>query len=148
MAWSPSVCPRQCFPILLGISSFIQLNFTLQWMARQTQEEKIVYRIRNLHFKAFLHGFCGIISYNWGLFCCNLIQGGIFEGLMCWGVFFSLGILHYLNFKDTDAKKRSLADCIFYAILSAWLVGSVVHYGFVYWALNLDIVSIYSNGIT
>jgi hypothetical protein len=29
-------------------------------MARQTKEEKIVFRIRNLHFKVFLHGICGI----------------------------------------------------------------------------------------
>jgi len=29
-------------------------------MARQTKEEKITYRIRNLHFKVFLYGFAGI----------------------------------------------------------------------------------------
>jgi hypothetical protein len=51
---------------------------------------------------------------------------------MCWGVFFSLGFLHYLNFKDTDAKKRAIGDTIFYAILVGWIVGTIVHYGFVY----------------
>lgn len=67
-----------------------------------------------------------------GLIACNLIQGGIYEGLMCWGVFFCLAILHYLNFKDTDAKKRAVGDCVFYAILLAWFVGTLVHYGFMY----------------
>ena len=76
--------------------------------------------------------FLWYILQDKALFSCNLIQGGIFEGLMCWGVFFSLGILHYLNFKDTDAKKRAIGDCIFYAILVAWIVGTVVHYGFIY----------------
>ena len=35
------------------------MNFTLQWMARQTKEEKITYRIRNIHFKVLLYGFAG-----------------------------------------------------------------------------------------
>ena len=60
MAGSSAIRPCQCFSFLHRSGSYIQLNFTLQWMARQTQEEKIVYRIRNLHLKAFLHGFCGI----------------------------------------------------------------------------------------
>jgi hypothetical protein len=42
-----------------------------------------------------------------------------------------VAILHYLNFKDTDAKKRALGDIIFYAVLVAWLVGTVVHYIFI-----------------
>lgn len=29
-------------------------------MARQTKEEKITYRIRNIHFKVLLYGFVGI----------------------------------------------------------------------------------------
>jgi hypothetical protein len=51
---------------------------------------------------------------------------------MCWGVFISLAALHFLNFKDTDAKKRALADTIYYAILLGWFVGSLVHYAFMY----------------
>jgi hypothetical protein len=49
---------------------------------------------------------------------------------MCWGVFFSLVILHYINFTDTDAKKRAVGDCVYYAVLIAWLVGTIVHYAF------------------
>jgi len=49
---------------------------------------------------------------------------------MCWGVFFSLGILHYINFTDTDAKKRAVGDCIYYAVLIAWFIGAMVHYAF------------------
>jgi len=65
-----------------------------------------------------------------GLICCNLLQSGIYEGFMCWGVFFSLGILHYINFTDTDAKKRAVGDCIYYAVLIAWFIGAMVHYAF------------------
>ena len=28
----------------------------MQWMARQSKEEKITFRIRNLHYKVFLYG--------------------------------------------------------------------------------------------
>ena len=59
MARRPSVSSSQRFPVLSGTLASSQLNFTLQWMARQSKEEKIVIRIRNLHFKAFLHGLIG-----------------------------------------------------------------------------------------
>ena len=49
---------------------------------------------------------------------------------MCWGVFFCIAVLHFLNFTDTEAKQRALGDCIFYAVLLAWFVGGVVDYGF------------------
>jgi formate-dependent nitrite reductase membrane component NrfD len=49
---------------------------------------------------------------------------------MCWGVFFCIAVLHYLNFTDTDAKKRALGDCIFYAVLLAWFIGGMVNYAF------------------
>ena len=65
-----------------------------------------------------------------GLISCNLLQSGIYEGFMCWGVFFSLGILHYINFTDTDAKKRAVGDCIYYAVLITWFIVTMVHYAF------------------
>jgi hypothetical protein len=40
----------------------MKLNFTLQWMARQTKEEKITYRIRSIHFKVLLYGIAGKIK--------------------------------------------------------------------------------------
>jgi amino acid transporter len=57
-----------------------------------------------------------------------LLQGGIFEALMSWGIFLMIVFLHYLNFKDTDAKKRALADCVYYGLLVIWLVGVIVDY--------------------
>jgi hypothetical protein len=59
-----------------------------------------------------------------------LLQGGIFQALMSWGIFLMILFLHYLNFKDTDAKKRAMADCIYYALLVAWFVGGIVDYAF------------------
>jgi hypothetical protein len=47
---------------------------------------------------------------------------------MSWGILIMLAFLHYLNFKDTDAKKRVIADCIYYALLVVWLVGVIVNY--------------------
>jgi hypothetical protein len=49
---------------------------------------------------------------------------------MCWGVFFCLAGLHFLNFTDTDANKRAIGDCVYYAVLIAWFVGGVVDYAF------------------
>lgn len=63
-----------------------------------------------------------------GLFGCNLLQGGIYEALMSWGIFLMLAFLHYLNFKDTDAKKRAIADCAYYVLLIIWFVGMIVDY--------------------
>lgn len=63
-----------------------------------------------------------------GLFGCNLLQGGIFSALMSWAVFLMLAFLHYLNFKDTDAKKRAIADCVYHALLIVWFVGMIVDY--------------------
>ena len=57
-----------------------------------------------------------------------MLQGGIFEALMSWAILIMLAFLHYLNFKDTDAKKRALADCVYYALLIVWLVGVIVNY--------------------
>lgn len=62
------------------------------------------------------------------MFGCNLLQGGIFQALMSWGILLMIIFLHYLNFKDTDAKKRALADCGYYALLVVWLVGVIVDY--------------------
>lgn len=56
---SSPVSHRQRLSFVPCPSSLTQMNFTLQWMARQSKEEKIVLRIRNLHFKVFLHGLCG-----------------------------------------------------------------------------------------
>jgi amino acid transporter len=47
---------------------------------------------------------------------------------MSWGIFLMIAFLHYLNFKDTDAKKRAIADCIYYALLIVWFVGVIVDY--------------------
>lgn len=47
---------------------------------------------------------------------------------MSWGVFLMLAFLHYLNFKDTDAKKRAIADCVYHALLIVWFVGMIVDY--------------------
>lgn len=47
---------------------------------------------------------------------------------MSWGILLMIIFLHYLNFKDTDAKKRALADCGYYALLIVWLVGVIVDY--------------------
>lgn len=58
--WSAAVHASDCLPFVFGNDGIIQLNFTLQWMARQTKEEKITYRIRNIHFKVLLYGFVGI----------------------------------------------------------------------------------------
>jgi len=44
---------------LFGKHFLTQLNFTLQWIARQSREEKIVYRIRNIHLKVLLYGLAG-----------------------------------------------------------------------------------------
>lgn len=49
---------------------------------------------------------------------------------MSWGIFFAIAILHYLNFKDTDAKKRAIGDCIFYVLLIVWFIGLIIHYAF------------------
>jgi len=49
---------------------------------------------------------------------------------MSWGIFLTIAVLHYLNFKDTDAKKRAIADCIYYAMLVGWYIGMIVHYAF------------------
>lgn len=57
-----------------------------------------------------------------------MLQGGIFEALMSWGIFLMVSFLHYLNFKDTDAKKRAIADCAYYALLIVWFVGVIVNY--------------------
>jgi len=43
-------------------------------------------------------------------------------------MFFSLVLMHYLNFKDTDAKKRAGADIIFYVLMAIWYVGIIGHY--------------------
>ena len=56
------------------------------------------------------------------------MQSGIFETLMGWGMFLCLCFLHYLNFKDTDAKKRAVADCVYYGMLVGWYVGTIIHY--------------------
>lgn len=47
---------------------------------------------------------------------------------MSWAIFLMIAFLHYLNFKDTDAKKRAIADCVYYALLIAWFVGVIVGY--------------------
>lgn len=57
---SAAVHASDCLSFVFGKDGVTQLNFTLQWMARQTKEEKITYRIRNIHFKVLLYGFVGI----------------------------------------------------------------------------------------
>lgn len=57
---SAAVHASDCLSLVFGKDGVTQLNFTLQWMARQTKEEKITYRIRNIHFKVLLYGFVGI----------------------------------------------------------------------------------------
>lgn len=92
-------------------------------MARQSKEEKVSIRIRNLHFKVFVFGFSS-------LFGCNLIQSGPFEALVSWLIFACICLLHYMNFRDTEAKKRAIVDCMFYGTIVIWYVGVIVHYGF------------------
>jgi amino acid transporter len=48
---------------------------------------------------------------------------------MCWAIFLIIILLHYLNFKDTDAKKRAIADITYYVLLITWYVGIIAHYG-------------------
>ena len=48
--------------------------------------------------------------------------------LMAWAVWLCLAVLHYLNFKDTEAKKRAVGDLIFYGLMVAWWVGVLVNY--------------------
>lgn len=48
--------------------------------------------------------------------------------LLCWGILLCIIVLHYLNFKDTDAKKRAIADFIYYGLLIAWYIGVIVNY--------------------
>lgn len=57
-----------------------------------------------------------------------MLQGGIFPALLAWAVWLCLVVLHYLNFKDTEAKKRAVADIVYYALLIAWYVGVLVNY--------------------
>jgi|688.fasta_scaffold863594_1 hypothetical protein len=60
MGGSTPINSSYCFSKLFGKPSLTRLNFTLQWIARQSREEKIVYRIRNIHLKVLLYGLAGI----------------------------------------------------------------------------------------
>ena len=60
MGGSETINSRYSLSKLFGKPSITKLNFTLQWIARQSREEKIVYRIRNIHLKVLLYGLAGI----------------------------------------------------------------------------------------
>ena len=47
---------------------------------------------------------------------------------MSWLLFMAIATLHYLNLKDTEAKKRAIADCLYYALLVIWFAGVIVDY--------------------
>ena len=59
MGGSKTINSSYSFSKLFGKLLLTKLNFTLQWIARQSREEKIVYRIRNIHLKVLLYGLAG-----------------------------------------------------------------------------------------
>ena len=63
-----------------------------------------------------------------GLFGCNLLQGGIFEAIAAWLVFIVLFLNHLFNFLEVHPQKRALTSMLFYILLTAQAIGTVVHY--------------------